>query len=59
MRFEVLRVVTMRNPVSLDVTPCNLVEIYQFPEKPIASVITVKMDAVGSSKTLINLYQTK
>jgi hypothetical protein len=53
MRFEVLRLVTVRNIVCFIVTPCNLIEIYQFTEKPVASIITVKADAVGISTTSI------
>jgi hypothetical protein len=49
----------MRNPVSLEVTSYNLVEIYQLPEKPIDCVIGVKMEAVDSSKILIYFYQTR
>jgi hypothetical protein len=50
MRLEVLTAVSMNVTVLWDTTPCRLVEIYQ--------LIALIMEAVGTSETSVNLYQT-
>jgi hypothetical protein len=48
VRFKVPTATIMKMAVSWDVEPCSLVDI----------VIRVMMEAVNSSKTSVNMYQT-
>jgi hypothetical protein len=65
MRFEVLTAVTMNIIVIWDVTPCTLVNLVFPLPISIPSLFqcltyssALKMEATGSSKTLVMIYQT-
>jgi hypothetical protein len=63
VRLEVLKAVTMKSTVFWDVTHCSLVEVFQQIYTRcllpcLACFLTLKLEPVCSSETLMNFYQT-
>jgi hypothetical protein len=58
--FEVLTAMSMKTAVFSDVAPCSLKDtnILEKLTASIMRVITLKMEAVSLSETLVNMYWT-
>jgi hypothetical protein len=56
-RLEVLTAVITKMAVFWVVAPCSVVEVYQHFRSP-CCLIALMMEAVRTSETMVNLYQT-